>query len=265
MNAPPRARHFGRVNGRGLVALYQREMRRGLKIWGITLAAPALRAILFAGVFALVIRGVVETMGGMPFVEFLLPGLVAAAVLERAFEATAFSLIYDKLERIITDIVAAPLTPAEMVIAYALASSTGALLSGLTVWLALIPFGLGFPAVPMAAFAFALGGALMIALFGQLAGLWATKWDHLSGVQTFVFMPVVFLSGVFFSLDRLGPTAQIVARFNPVFHVVDGVRFGFSGRADGDPLVSAVVVLVVDVALFAAAYRLFARGYKLKA
>ncbi len=261
----PRARRFGRVNALGLSSLYRREIHRGFKIWGITLAAPALRSVLFAGVFTLVIRGVAQTMGGMPFLAFLLPGLVAAAVLERAFEATAFSLVYDKVEHIINDIVAAPLAPVEIVIAYALASATGALLAGLSVWLVLIPFGLGFPAAPLVTLYFAFGGAMMIALFGQLSGLWAAKWDHLSGVQTFVFMPVVFLSGVFFSLDRLTPTARLVAQFNPVFHVVDGIRYGFTGRADSDPLISALAVLAVDVLLFAAAYRLFARGYKLKA
>ncbi|MCZ6590567.1 MAG: ABC transporter permease [Alphaproteobacteria bacterium] len=260
----PRARRFGAVNGRGMATFYRREVHRGFKIWGITLAAPAIRALLFAGVFALVVGNSGKIVLGIPFLEFLIPGLIAVAILERAFESAAFSMVYDKTEGIFGDLATAPLTPGELVLAYAGASVTGGLIVGAVVWLALLPLGGQVPAEPLALVYFAVAGSLIVGLFSQIAGLWALKWDYLAGVQTFIFLPFVFLSGVFFSLDQLPEALQPWARANPIFYLVDGVRFGITGRADTDPLTGVIVTLVCIIALSAFNYRLFAIGYRFK-
>ncbi len=260
----PRVRHFGAINGRGLATFYRREVHRGFKIWGITLAAPAIRALLFAGVFTLVVGGSGKIALGMPFMEFLVPGLIAVAILERAFESAAFSMVYDKTEGIFGDLATAPLTPGELVVAYAGASVTGALIAGTVVWVALLPLGGQVPVAPLAVVYFAVSGALIIGLFSQIVGLWAPKWDYLAGVQTFIFLPFVFLSGVFFSLDQLPAALQPWARANPIFYIVDGVRFGITGHADANPLTGVIVTLVCIAVLSALSYRLFAIGYRFK-
>jgi ABC-2 type transport system permease protein len=260
----PKVRRFGAVNIRGMATFYRREVHRGFKIWGITLAAPAIRALLFAGVFALVVAATGKIVLGMPFLEFLIPGLIAVAILERAFESAAFSMVYDKTEGIFGDIATAPLTPGEVVLAYAASSVTGALIVGAVVWLVLLPLGGQVPAQPLALAYFATSGALIIALFSQIAGLWAPKWDYLAGVQTFIFMPFVFLSGVFFSLDQLPVALQPWARANPIFYIVDGVRFGITGRGDTDPLTGVIVTFVCIAVLAALSYRLFAIGFRFK-
>ena len=260
----PRARHFGAVNWRGMATFYRREVHRGFKIWSITLAAPAIRALLFAGVFTLVVGDTGQVVLGMPFLEFLIPGLVAVAVLERAFETSAFSMVYDKTEGIFGDIATVPLTPGELILAYAGASVTGALVSSSVVWAVLLPLGGQIPAEPVALVYFAVAGALIIGLFSQITGLWVPKWDHLSGVQTFIFLPFVFLSGVFFSLDQLPVAVQPWARANPLFYIVDGVRFGITGRADADLLTGVIVSLACIAALAAISYRLFSIGYRFK-
>ena len=260
----PRARRFGVVNGRGMATFYWREVHRSIKIWGITLAAPAIRALLFAGVFALVVGASGKVVLGMPFLDFLVPGLVAVAILERAFESAAFSMVYDKSEGIFGDLATVPLTPGELVVAYAGASVTGGLIAGIAVWTVLLPLGGQVPAEPVALVYFAMSGALIIGLFSQVAGLWAPKWDYLAGVQTFIFLPFVFLSGVFFSLDQLPAALQPWARANPIFYIVDGVRFGITGRGDTDPLIGVIVTLVCITVLAALSYRLFAIGYRFK-
>lgn len=260
----PRARKFGAVNGRGMATFYRREVHRGFKIWGITLAAPAIRALLFAGVFSLVIGGSEKIVLGMPFLEFLIPGLVAVAVLERAFETSAFSMVYDKTEGIFGDLATIPLTVGELIAAYALASVTGAMVSGAVVWTVLLPLGGQVPAEPLALVYFVAAGALIVGLFSQIAGLWAHKWDHLAGIQTFLFMPFVFLSGVFFSLDQLPAAVQPWARANPIFYIVDGIRFGISGTADAAPLTGVLVSLGCIAVLGTVGYRLFAIGYRFK-
>lgn len=260
----PRVRSFGVFNQRGLASLFRREVHRGFKIWGITLAAPAIRALLFAGVFSLVVGGSEKIVLGLPFLEFLIPGLIAAATLERAFESAAFSMVYDKAEGIFAELAALPLTAGELVLAYAGASVTSGLIAGGVVWLALLPLGAQLPAEPLALVYFSIAGSLIIGLFSQIAGLWALKWDYLAGVQTFIFLPFVFLSGVFFSLDQLPVALQPWARANPVFYLVDGVRFGITGRADAEPLIGVAITLVCIAVLAAISYRLFAIGYHFK-
>ena len=260
----PVAREFRRVNWRGAWTLYRREVHRGLKLWTVSLAAPALRAAIMAGIFSVVVASIPDPPMGGEFLPFLLPGLVAAAILERAFEATAFWLVYDKLEGVIDDIVRAPLTAGEISAAYALSAATGGVLAGASVWLALIPFGLGLPQSPFLALFFIVGGSLMVAFFSQIAGLWAQKWDHVSAVQTFVFVPFVFLSGVFFSIDRLPQAGRILIQVNPIYYVVDGLRAAVLGRGDTDPAVGATLVLMFTAVLCLTGYRLFAIGYRIK-
>lgn len=260
----PVLRSFGRFHGAGVAALYRREMLRALKIWKITVVAPVLRAALFAGIFALVVRDLGETMGGMPFLDFLLPGLIAAAVLEKAFEANAFAIVFDKMEGVIVDILEAPLTAAEVTLAYVAAAVSGGLLTGICVWLALLPFGAPLPAAPALALFYAAAGAAITALFGLITGIWADKWDRLSAVQTFAFIPILFLSGVFFSVERLPPLGQLLAQANPLFYVIDGVRYGLTGHAESNLWLGAVILLALIAALAGLAHRMLATGYKLK-
>ncbi len=261
---PPAYRRFGAVNLLGTWTLYKRDMVRGFEIWGITIVAPALQSVLFALVFTLALGGAKLVMGGVDFTAFLIPGLIAFTVLERGFESTGFMLVFDKLEEIIRDIVAAPLTPAETVTGFALMSASASVVTGVATGLALFPFLDALPRAPLALFAFAFLGGMMMGLVGLVGGLWADKWDHISAVQTFIVIPAIYMSGVFFSLDRLAEPWRTMAGFNPVYFVIDGIRYGLTGRAAADPATGLVVVLLVDVALWLLCWRLVAAGYKLK-
>ena len=265
MSAPV-ARRFGRWNPRGLVALWSRELRRTFKFWPVSIGAHALQALLFAAVFSVILAGGdASLMTGRPdFVSFLLPGLVGATVLQRSFEASAFSILFDKVQGVIGDIVAAPLSPFETLAAYAAATVTSSFVAASVVWLSLQLFGLGLPHAPLTFLFFAVGGSLMVGMSALLAGIWADKWDHLVAVQTFLFMPFVFLSGVFFSLDQLPPAGRLAAQFNPLTYVIDGIRFGLSGETQANLAIGAVLIIVADIALWLTCYVVFRRGYKLK-
>lgn len=260
----PVARKFGLFNWLGLATFYRREMARGFKIWKITLAAPAIRAVLFASVFGLAIDQGTATMGGLPFMAFLVPGLIAVAALERSFESAAFSIVYDKTEGIFGDLAVLPLTPGEIVLGFAGATVAGSLMVSTVVWIALLPFDARWPAEPLALVFFVAVGSLMIGLFSQISGLWARKWDYINSVQTFVFLPFVFFSGVFFALDALPVAIQPYARLNPVFYIVDGIRFGVSGQAEVSPWLGGGVCLGVMLFFWVVSYRLFAIGYRMK-
>lgn len=261
----PAARHIGRVNWIGSWTLFRRDVLRDLEIWRITVAAPAIQAVLFALVFRLALGDASVTMGGLDFATFLVPGLVAFTLLERGFEATAFSLVYDKLERMIEDVVTAPLTPAETVMAYGVSAAVVAMITGTAAWLAMLPFLQSLPAAPLALLAFGFAGGLMMGLLGVVGGLWAYKWDHISAVQTFLIIPAIFMSGVFFTLDRLPDALHLIARLNPLYYAIDGMRFGLTGFAGVEPLRGFAVVALVDACLWLVCWRLVAVGYRLKA
>lgn len=260
----PAARRIGRVNWIGLWTLFWRDVLRDLDIWKITVAAPALNSLLFALIFKLALGDASVTMGGLDFTAFLVPGLVAYALLERGFEATAYSLVYDKLERMIEDVVTAPLSAAETAIGYGLSATCVAMVTGTAAWLALLPFLQSLPAEPVALLVFGFAGGLMMGLLGVIGGLWAYKWDHITAVQTFVVIPALFMSGVFFSFDRLPEQFHLLAALNPLYYAIDGMRFGLTGRAGVDPAAGLAVVAAVDTVLWLACWRLFASGYKLK-
>ena len=262
---PLRARRFGRVNWLGLWTLFLRDLLRDLDIWKITIAAPALQSLLFAFVFQLALGGVSVTMGGLDFSAFLAPGLAAYVVLERGFESTAYMMVYDKLEGMITDVIGAPLTPAEMTTGFALMAAVSAVITGVATWAILLPFLAALPANPLVTLFFAFAGGSMLGLVGLAGGLWADKWDHITGVQTFIVIPALFLSGVFFSLDRLPEEVRVFAELNPAWYVIDGMRYGLTGTAVADPWTGAAVVLAVNAALWLLCWRLFMTGYKIKA
>lgn len=266
MIAPPAPRRFGRVNWLGAWTVCRRDLQRNIQEWSTSFLAPALQSLLFAVVFGFALGGAdaAARVGDLDYVAFLAPGLVAYALLERAFETTAFSIVYDKLERMINDVIGAPLTPGEIVAGYALAATGTGMLAGAATFLALLPFLPGPPHSIVATLAFGAAGALMLGLIGLAGGLWAYKWDHISGVETFVVVPIVYMSGVFFPLDRLPGALHVLATYNPLYYVIDGMRWGLIGRAGTDPLGGFAVVVAADAALWALCWVLFRIGYKLK-
>jgi len=261
----PQARRFGLVNGIGMITLMRRELDRDLRLWTYTVVGPVGQTFLFALLFTLVRpAGLPMTMAGLPFMDFLIPGLIAGAMLLRAFQSASVSLVMDKLEGIITDLLAAPLTPAEMLGAYVAASAVSGLVIAAVVWTALLPFTVVVPAAPAALVAFAVLGTVLAALLGRIAGIVCYKWDHLAAFETFIVMPLVFLSGTFFSLDRLPPAWRPVLELNPLFYVIDGMRYGMTGRSDATPAVGAAVLAVLIVVAWAGCHAMIRRGYRLK-
>ena len=142
---------------------------------------------------------------------------------------------------------------------------TRGLLVAVAVTLAMIPFVDVRPQHPLLILYYALAGSLMLALLGLLGGLWAEKFDQMAAVTNFLITPLSFLSGTFYSIAQLPEPFQAIAHANPFFYLIDGIRFGFTGHADGSLLVGAGVVLLVDLALWWLAQSLIARGWRLKA
>ncbi|MBF0093280.1 MAG: ABC transporter permease [Alphaproteobacteria bacterium] len=262
---PPLPRRLGAVNWLGLWTLYAKEVRRFLKVHFQTISAPVVTTLLFLAVFSLAMGNRPETVGGVPFLEFLAPGLIMMAMVQNAFANTSSSIILSKIQGNIVDVLMPPLSPGELTLAFAFGGVTRGLVVGLTVSVAMalfVPLHVHSPA----AIAFhAFGASLMLALLGMIGAIWADKFDHMAAVTNFIVTPLSFLSGTFYSIERLPEAARFVAQINPFFYMIDGFRYGFIGHADGNVTAGFVVVAAADALLLAGAYAMFRSGYKLKA
>jgi ABC-2 type transport system permease protein len=257
-------RRYGGVNWLGLWALYLKEIRRFWKVGGQTLGAPVVTSLLYMMVFAVATTGARPATSGVPFVVFMAPGLVMMTMLNNAFANSSSSLLQAKMQGLTQDFLTPPLSPGELTAGFALGAITRGLMVGAVTWLCVAPFArLGLSHAWAVAY-YGLAACAIMALTGVLAALWAVKFDHLATVTNFVVMPLTFLSGTFYSVERLPPVFRAASRFNPMFYLIDGFRYGFIGQADGDLAAGAVFVGALTVGLTALVWRLFAIGYRLK-
>ena len=260
----PRLRTYGAINGRGLWTLYLKEVRRFLKVFQQTIAAPVVTTLLFFAIFTLALGSSVEMVEGVTFAGFLAPGLVMMAMVQNAFANTSSSLVIGKIQGNIVDVMMPPLAPWELTVGFALGGVSRGLLVGVVtaaVMALLAPVSVHDPA---AVAYFAVAACLLLSLLGVIGGIWSEKFEHMAAVTNFVVTPLTFLSGTFYSIERLPPFWQHVAHANPFFYMIDGFRYGFIGHADAPVWLGAVVLAVVDLALMLLAWWMFRTGYKLK-
>jgi ABC-2 type transport system permease protein len=257
-------RQIGKVNGRGMWTLYTKEVRRFLSVWLQTVMAPIITTLLFLAIFYLALGGAVREINGMPFILFLAPGLLAMTVVQNAFANTSSSIIVSKIQGNIVDVLMPPLNARELTIAYAAGGITRGVFVGLGVYAALKLF-VDLPIEhPLWTMYFVFSAAMMLALLGMVGGIWAQKFDHMSAMTNFLITPLSFLSGTFYSIDRLPEFWQQVTLFNPFFHMINGIRYGFIGVADVSVTMGALFLACFNVFLLIVVHAMIKRGYKLR-
>ena len=247
----------------GLRTLLYKEVLRFWKVAFQTVAAPVMTALLYLLIFSHVLDGEAQ-VNSVRYAAFLIPGLVMMSVLQNAFANTSSSLIQSKVMGSIVFILLPPITYVEFYLAYVVAAIARGLMVGagvlaVTAWFAPLAF-----VSPLWILTFALVGAGIMGSLGMIAGIWAEKFDQLSGFQNFLIMPLTMLSGVFYSIHSLPPFWQRVSHFNPVFYMIDGFRFGFFGVSDVAPATSLAVVSVSYLVVALITLAMLRRGYKLR-
>jgi ABC-2 type transport system permease protein len=262
---PPVPRALGAINWLGLWTLYVKEVRRFAKVATQTVIAPVVTTLLFLAIFALALGGATREVGGVPFAQFLAPGLVMMAMVQNAFANTSSSLLISKIQGNIVDVVMPPLSAGELTLAFAAGGVTRGLAVGLAVALAMAVFVPMEVQHPFLVLFHAFAASLMLSLVGLLAGIWAEKFDQMAAITNFVITPFAFLSGTFYSVERLPEFWRVAAHFDPFFYMIDGFRYGFIGHADASLALGAAVLIAADILLWALVYAWFRRGYKLKA
>jgi len=248
----------------GLWTLYLKEVRRFLKVPAQTVLAPMGTTLLFLAVFTLALGGAGRAVGGVAFIEFLAPGLVMMAVLQNAFANTSSSLMIAKIQGNIVDYLMPPLSAGELLGGLVAGGVTRGIVCGAATLLAVQPFAPMVPADWGLALLATLLGSAMMALVGVLTAIWAEKFDQLAAITNFVVTPLAFLSGTFYSVDRLPEPFRALSHANPFFFAIDGFRAAFIGTSDASLMLGTVVLIAVVVTLALLALRLLATGYKLK-
>jgi len=256
------------VNWGGLKTLYIKEVRRFFKVQMQTVWAPAITTLLYLAIFTVALGRAGRTVPGtaVPYATFIAPGLIIMAMMQNAFANSSFSLLVGKIQGNIVDYLMPPLSTGELIAGLVGASVTRAFLVGGAVWLVMLLW----PGVsvdvrrPELVLWFGLMGALLLAFLGLMTSIWADKFDHAAAVTNFVVTPLSLLSGTFYSVEQLAPAFQKVSHANPFFYVISGFRAGFLGTSDSPLWVGAAGLLLLNVLLWAACYRLLKSGWKIK-
>lgn len=272
---PPGQPVFRGFNRLGLWTLYMKEVRRFFKVQTQTIWAPAITTLLYLMIFTLALGGGASGSSrivlGVNFATFVAPGLIAMAMINNSFANSSFSLLVGKIQGTIVDYLMPPISTGELMAALVGAAVTRAVLVGFAVAAAMVLW----PGVdlsirhPWAVVWFGLMGAVLLALIGVLASIWAEKFDHNAAITNFVITPLSMLSGTFYVIDNLAPAFQAVSRANPIFYVISGFRFGFLGKSDiGDTnlavLHGAIGLGALNLAIAALLYVTLRSGWRLK-
>ena len=257
-------RQFGRINYVGLVALWYRECSRFFIVWAQTLLSPLVSSLLFLSVLTLALGNDRGDVLGYSFITFLAPGLIIQSMILQSFSHSVSSFMISKMQGNLVDILYAPLSSFEVSFAIIMAAVTRSLLIGFIsivvfIFIVELPIKNIFYILYAAFF-----GSFFIGSLGFITGLWATKFDHTATVTNFILQPLSFLSGVFYTIDRLPEFFQSISSVNPFFHIINIFRYGFLGKSDGDMSFGMIYIPLLALVGWLVAFYLYKKGYKIK-
>ena len=258
------SRRFGLINWVGAWTLYKKEVLRFLIVWIQTIFSPLISSLLFLLVLSLAIGADRGDILGVPFITFLAPGLISMQVIQQSFSHSSSSFMIGKIQGNILDLLYAPLSAAEVTVSISLAAVTRSVMIAAV---SIIVFKLIIKIEItnyLLLVIFTLLSSFILGNIGIIAGLWAEKFDHMATVTNFVIVPLSFLSGTFYSIDRLPEFLQIVSKANPFFYMIDGFRYSFIGQADGSITVGLVYLTILSVVSWSITYLWYKNGYKIK-
>jgi ABC-2 type transport system permease protein len=247
------------------LSLVRREVNRFLKIKRQTVGAPLLETFLYISVFGAALGSRIDKLHGIDYVVFVIPGLIMMAWATNAFANNSSSILQQKFQRAIDDQLSSPASPLELLLAF----SFGGFLRGMLV--AVLTFAAASVLVdlPVDHVLVLIPALLLVGFFfaqlGVLIGVRAEQFDDVSVAQTFVLQPLIFLGGVFYSASLLPEPFQTLTHFNPVYYMINLVRYGFLGYTEANVALSLVALSLATFALFALNRHLFVTGYKLRA
>jgi ABC-2 type transport system permease protein len=250
---------------RGLLSLASRETDRVLKLWSQTIAAPVLASFLFILVFGLSLGGRIRQIDGVDYDVFIVPGLIAMAMAQAAYSNNSSSVFQSRADRYINDVLSAPMRSWEVNLGLAVGGIVRAMAIGsalLVLALAVTDEPVRHPLVLLAAVIVLL---VLFASLGVVVGVYAETWDQAGFVNNIVILPLSFLGGVFYSIDLLPSPWHELTHVNPIFFLINAVRYGFLGTSDVPVGIAFAVTSALALACAAWSASMFRSGRRLKA
>ena len=259
-----RVNKFGFINSTGFISLYTRECSRFFVVWAQTLLSPLVSSLLFLSVLSLALGNERGDVLGQTFIVFLAPGLIIQSMMLQSFSHSTSSLMISKMQGNIIDILYAPLSALEVSISIVLAAVTRSIIIGIVS--TLVFFLIVDIKITNLFYIFysAFFGSFFIGSLGFVTGLWATKFDHTATITNFIITPLAFLSGVFYTIDKLPSIFQTISFFNPFFHIINIFRYGFLGVSDGPLFFGLIYLPMLALLGWFIAFFLYKKGYKIK-
>ena len=245
-------------------AIYLHEMDRFRRTLGQSLLSPVISTSLYFIVFGSVIGGYVQNIDGISYGSYIVPGLLMLTLLTQSISNTSFGIFFPKFNGTIYEILAAPISTLEVVLAFVGAGATKTVIVGVMIFITSMFFVEVEVKYPLLMIFLLLLVSFTFALFGFLIGLVSKNFEQMSIIPSLVITPMVFLGGSLYSLDMLPPFWQTVSYFNPVVYLIDGLRFSFYGISDFNiwisvgSMVSFLVICVIAVSI------LLKKGYNIK-
>ena len=253
-----------RFNFFAFKAIYLHEMDRFRRTLMQSLFSPVLSTSLYFIVFGSVIGGYVENIDGISYGSYIVPGLLMLTLLTQSISNTSFGIFFPKFNGTINEILAAPISTLETVLAFVGAGATKTLIVGAVIYATASFFAEVTVKYPMLMIFLLVLVSFTFALFGFLIGVVSKNFEQMSIIPSLVITPMVFLGGSLYSLDMLPPFWQTISYFNPVVYLIDGLRFSFYGISDFNiwisvgSMVSFLVICVISVSI------LLKKGYNIK-
>jgi len=253
------------TGGRGLYWLAKREILRVGKTWTQTVLAPVVSSILFILVFGLSLGPRIREIAGFPYEIYIVPGLIAMAMIQAAYNNNSSSIFQARYDRFVHDVLSAPMRPWQVNLGFNVGGVFRALLIGALLLALSMPITGVRVAEPLALAAAVVVGLVLFSAVGTVIGIFAETFDHSTFFVNIVVLPLAFLGGVFYSVEQLPSPWEELSMINPIFYLVDAMRFGILGASDVSPWLSLAVVTGLAVPAFAWSQWLFSSGRRLKA
>ena len=253
-----------KFNYQAFKAIYLHEMDRFKRTLGQSLLSPVLSTSLYFIVFGSVIGGYVENIDGISYGSYIVPGLLMLTLLTQSISNTSFGIFFPKFNGTIYEILAAPISTFEIVLAFVGAGATKTLIVGTVIFVTSTFFVDVYVEKPFLMVMLLILVAFTFALFGFLIGLMSSNFEQMSVVPTLVVTPMVFLGGSLYSLDMLPPFWQAVTYFNPVVYLINGLRFSFYGVSDFNIWISIGLMILFLIICVTVVTVLLKRGYNIK-
>ncbi len=251
-------------NGYGVWAIYRFEMARALRTVWQSLVTPVITTTLYFVVFGSAIGSAMTEIDGVPYGAFIVPGLIMLSLFTQSIFNASFGIYFPKFTGTIYELLSAPVSPLEIVIAYVGAAATKSAVLGLIILATaalFVPLNILHP-IEMLAFLILV--STTFSLFGFIIGIWANGFEQLQMIPMLLVTPMTFLGGAFYPIEFLPPTWQTVSLFNPVVYLISGFRWTFYGAGDVGIGVSLAATLGFLFVCLAIVGWMFRTGYRLK-